>query len=235
MSETFVKKELLKECYILLEKIYYIIKSNNKGTKYIGALQGGMAEILLLTIAKKTLKKDNEKLIAKKIKYIESLINKSTITLSYINGFVGFANSIVILLEEDETAVNKKNILKGIDESMHLVYEEFLQSEQIDLDLFYGLIGIGKYFLSRTVDVNISTLESVVGLILNESILEDNKRHWGKGERIEFGLAHGQTMFLKFLFDVHLILGKKIVSKKVLYEIINFIYFIINQVSFLMK
>lgn len=181
-----------------LTEIIKIVENNKKSNINLSILTGKISRFLLLGNFY-NFKREKKKLIDLKkeikieIEQLIKIINDNKVENSYINGLVGFAYCLTLFVDLDFFYPEDEDFFEDLDEFTWELAKVYIKEN--NYDLFYGLIGVGNYYVLRCKRKPIlkERLQSI-----GDALLDNYKSCINKSE-IDFSLSHGVSSILIFL------------------------------------
>lgn len=203
-----VKGESKIQVISILEQIPQLLSSiKTKDKSVVSLMEGTASSVLFLKYWSLHSHIKFSETIENYIEEILSYIGHNQVSQNFLQGLSGFGWMLNHLAVQGYNPLDVNSLCSELDQ---LMIENARQDiKQSNFDFFYGVIGVGMYFVSRSKIDPCSReylIEIAEGLFSQTSRYKDNL-FWDtdnveQTENIELGLAHGQAMVLAFLIQL---------------------------------
>lgn len=204
MNKTGTDKKLKSHLKFIFEKI----KIKNSSLDNVSLLNGSFSNTMFyayLSAYFPKRRKDLFTLINFEVKKTINFINENSVSPFYIDGLIGFGYTVSNLYQMNFLEDDENQNLNELDDYIWSIAEKDIRSN--NFDLFYGLIGIGNYFIQRNkVKPELKSKLKEIGdaIVSNKIIVNDKEIIWQTPKNIEnneidLSLSHGMSSIIAFL------------------------------------
>jgi hypothetical protein len=204
MSISYNEKSFENHLYNIFEMIMNK-KVNNESVSFLNGSISSCFFYFNLCLHWPKKREELEILIKSEADKIIGYINENSVSPFYIDGLVGFGYTLSNLYQMNLLEGDENLNLEDLDTHIWELAKKDL--ETYNFDLFYGVIGIGNYFIQRSIvkpELKLKLIEIGDAIVSNKIDISEKEIIWQTKKNIEnneidLSLSHGMSSIIAFL------------------------------------